>query len=662
MIYNISVLSNIADAIEQALRTFFGKLSALIYSLIEYLYDVFVLISRAEFLDSNLVNGIYKKVGMILGIFMLFKLIFSLIQSLVEPEKFNDDKKGYVSIIKRSVIAIVLLGITPSIFSEAFNIQNLIIGSDNSNNVIYKLVVGESSNNIENMGRTIAANLYFSFYTDDEYPYYDGEGNYIEEEDKDRFKIIDYNTIVENVENKDMSFYETVDYLSLKVNYQYIIEFNEILSMLLGAVVAWMLVLYCIQAGTRVIQLGYLQLIAPIPILSYISDPEGSFKNWIKQCTSTYLDLFIRLAIIYFIMTILADVLGQFNKTDSLIMTSTGLISGTFTATLVKIFIVIGLLMFAKKVPELLKELFPNLGGGAAGLGFGLKSPKKMLEDIPGANKALGFTAGALAGGAVGLIGGGAKGFFGGFTKGAYGGLRGKKIGEIASDRAAQNQRNRQMRREGSTIGGRLDARFRNRFGLDSRTQQLDNQIHDIDMNTIRPIDDRINAINNDPIMEQKRRNDAIIAARKAMRDEAEKELLKAGSGDAHLRTLKAELENLRQNGGTAAQIIAAEDRYKAELDRLTDTWIDSNHSNQVVSSGMQTISNETGRIVLNSADVNAEDRGAKSGNATIASRVADLEHEKHELETQRTTAERQKTTIERKKEPHQANENAVKR
>lgn len=391
MIYNISVLSNISDAIMQALRTFFGRLSALIYSLIEYLYDVFILISRAEFLDSDLVNGIYKKVGMILGIFMLFKLIFSLIQSLIEPEKFNDDKKGYVSIIKRSIIAIVLLGVTPSIFREAFNIQNLIIGSDNSNNVIYKLVVGESSNNIENMGRTIAANLYFSFYTDDEYPYYDGEGDYIEQEEKDRFKVIDYNTIVENVENKDMSFYDTVDYLSLKVNYQYIIEFNEILSILLGIVVAWMLVLYCIQAGTRVIQLGYLQLIAPIPILSYISDPEGSFKNWIKQCTSTYLDLFIRLAIIYFIMTILADVLVQFNKTDSLIMASTGLISGTFTATLVKIFIVIGLLMFAKKVPELLKELFPNMGGGAASLDFGLKSPKKMLEDIPGANKALGF-------------------------------------------------------------------------------------------------------------------------------------------------------------------------------------------------------------------------------------------------------------------------------
>lgn len=616
MIYNISVLSNIADAIEQALRTFFGKLSALIYSLIEYLYDVFVLISRAEFLDSNLVNGIYKKVGMILGIFMLFKLIFSLIQSLVEPEKFNDDKKGYVSIIKRSVIAIVLLGITPSIFSEAFNIQNLIIGSDNSNNVIYKLVVGESSNNIENMGRTIAANLYFSFYTDDEYPYYDGEGNYIEEEDKDRFKIIDYNTIVENVENKDMSFYETVDYLSLKVNYQYIIEFNEILSMLLGAVVAWMLVLYCIQAGTRVIQLGYLQLIAPIPILSYISDPEGSFKNWIKQCTSTYLDLFIRLAIIYFIMTILADVLGQFNKTDSLIMTSTGLISGTFTATLVKIFIVIGLLMFAKKVPELLKELFPNLGGGAAGLGFGIKSPKKTLEDIPllkgAATFGLGTAVGGIAGMATGIKNGyGFKGklagAFGGFNRGIAGGAKTK--GNILKNVQGGMNSTRQARQ--------------------------------------RVLDKRIYKIDNAKVTKEYQENEAVIAAKKAMDDRAESQLLKSDSGaqaaQARLNYIESNVGEIDISTGrviTTADVVAQRVAYKTYMDTAKATWINDptkGGNDAEIAKQMQIIQNKTGKSITNYSDADTAANTAKTRNAGTARTVTKNEDKKEKMQTKKS-------------------------
>lgn len=616
MIYNISVFSNISDAIEQALRTTFGRFSALIYGLIEYLYDVFILISRAEYLDSNLVNNIYKNVGMILGIFMIFKLIFSLIQSLLEPEKFNDNKKGYVAIIQRSVIAVVLLGITPSIFREAFNIQNLIIGSDNSNNVIYKLVVGESSNNIKNMGRTIAANLYFSFYTDNEFPYYDGEGDYIEQEDKERFKIIDFDTIVENVENKDMSFYDTVSYLSLKVNYQYIIEFNEILSILLGVVVAWMLVLYCIQAGTRVIQLGYLQLIAPIPILSYISDPEGAFKSWIKQCTSTYLDLFIRLAIIYFIMTILADVLVQFNNTDSLIMASTGLISGTFIATLVEIFIVIGLLMFAKKVPELLKELFPNLGGGAASLGFGLKSPKKMLDEIPGFKGAATFGLGTVVGGIAGMATGIKNGYgfkgklagaFGGFNRGIAGGAKTK--GNIFKN----------------VQGGMNSTR-------QARQRALDKQIYKID---------------NAKVTKEYQENEAIIAAKKAMDDRAESQLLKS---DTAAQAAQARLNYIESNVGkidistgrtiTTADVVAQKAAYKTYMDAAKAAWVNDptkGGNDAEIAKQMQIIQNKTGRSVTNYSDADTAADAAKRSNARTARTITENEDKKEKMQTKKS-------------------------
>ena len=55
----------------------------------------------------------------------------------------------------------------------------------------------------------------------------------------------------------------------------------------------------------------------------------------------------------------------------------------TLIRALVVSIIVIALLLFAKKLPELLKEIFPNMGGGgAAKFDFGLNA-KKQFKDIP---------------------------------------------------------------------------------------------------------------------------------------------------------------------------------------------------------------------------------------------------------------------------------------
>ena len=136
MIYNAFLFSDIGKIIQQAIRTFFGTIAATIYSIISYLYDVFILIAKAEILNSNIVQKIYRSVGLILGMFMIFKLTFSLIQALIDPDKLTDKKNGFTSIIMRCIISIVLLGITPSLFKEAFKLQNLLVGANNSNDNI----------------------------------------------------------------------------------------------------------------------------------------------------------------------------------------------------------------------------------------------------------------------------------------------------------------------------------------------------------------------------------------------------------------------------------------------------------------------------------------------------------------------------------------------
>lgn len=469
MIYQLGFFSEVGASIRQALRTLCGRLAAILYDFIVDEYNVFMYIARTNVLSNEYIQSIYNKVGLILGLFMLFKLMFSLVKSLVDPSQFSNDKNGFGKIIQRSVIAIVLLGITPSLFNAAFDLQRIIVGTDNSsNNVIYKFIVGSSvSTNADDFGQKMAADLYFTFFKEAPGKTLNLGSSYEVGPDGAELVVDNYSTLYANVQEGKKSFDDTVDYLILRTNGAYVIEWNELFSIGVALIVIWLLISYCIQVATRVIQLAYLQLIAPIPILSYISDPDGTFKSWTKQCITTYLDLFLRMAVIYFIIKLSNDVLTIFDAVPGEIIASTGLTVDSPETKWVKVFLVLGLLMFGKKVPELLKDLFPNLGGGAASLGFGLMKPK----DVPGYGFAKGaatFGLGAVVGGAAGLATGikhgeGIKGKI----AGAFGGLgRGmtssKTKGNIFknaqagmnSTRAAR-QRAYEKNHDGSTFWGR---------------------------------------------------------------------------------------------------------------------------------------------------------------------------------------------------------------
>lgn len=620
MIYVLSFWSNVAFSIKQALRTFSCTVAAVIYNFIVDLYNVFMYTARAEILESSFIQGIYNKVGMILGIFMVFKLSFSLIQSLVDPSKFTDEKKGFGGIIKRSVISIVLLGITPSIFNMAFDLQNLVVGSaNNTDNIIYKLIVGKApSKDAESFGHVIASELYFGFYTENE-PLKLNQGLEVTYPDSGgvQLEVHDYEYLKTQILEDHMSFSDTVDYISITNAGQYVIKWDGLFAIGFGLFMVYILITYCISVATRVIQLAYLQLIAPVPILSYISDPEGSFKNWTKQCMTTYLDLFIRLAIIYFIITVSTQILQAFSEVGSVFYESTGLEAGSGTAKWVSRFLIIGLLMFGKRVPELLKDLFPNFGGGAASIGFGLKNPKKMLEDIPGMGIAKGaatFGLGTVVGGAAGMASGIKNGYgvrgkiagaFGGFNRGIAGGAKTK--GNIFKN----------------VQGGMSSTR-------QARQRALDKQMYKID---------------NSKLNKEYQDNEAIIAAKKAIDDRAESELLKTDTG---AQAAQARLNYIETNVGkvdavtgrtiTTADVVAQKATYKAYMDSAKETWVNTNASNDKdIAKQMQIIQNKTGKTISNYNSVSTAATTAKNENITNARKITNDEYNKEKMQQKKS-------------------------
>jgi len=377
-------------------RTIPGWISAVIHNTIIIAYKLLKQLSEYDFMQEEFLEKIYNKVGLILGLFMVFKLVFSLIQSLINPNKINDKKSGYAPVIMRSIISIALLGLTPTIFDEAMEMQQILVGNTNaSTNIIYKLIISEPIDDYDQMGNKIASDLFFTFFRDKEDPKLD---TMIDASDGYADADNPLDLIKNNIEKGRMgySFLSAIDLLKEQDDEgNYIVEFEGLYSIAFGVIILWILIDYCIKISIRIFQLAYLELISPIPILSYISEPEGSFKKWVKQCTTTYLDLFIRLAIIYFVIYFSEVIVKSFK--DALNM------ANIFEGKLfLKLFLITGLFLFAKRVPDLLKDLFPGMfGGGAASLGFGIKSPKKLWGDVK--STPVGWAAGKA--GAVGRIG-----------------------------------------------------------------------------------------------------------------------------------------------------------------------------------------------------------------------------------------------------------------
>ena len=127
--------------------------------------------------------------------------------------------------------------------------------------------------------------------------------------------------------------------------YNYLFGFSTIVGILFVIII----VSFTVDAAIRVFKLAILRLIAPIPIISYI-DPktESTFQNWVKILGKTFADLFVRLAIINFVIFFIREF-----GTNSLGVTVAGNgLVGVFS----KIFIYLGLLMFAKEAPKFIAD------------------------------------------------------------------------------------------------------------------------------------------------------------------------------------------------------------------------------------------------------------------------------------------------------------------
>lgn len=411
------------------LRQVLAYLCMFVYNIIAYVYELFINISRVELLRSDEMLKIYQRITLILAIVMVFYITFEFVKFVVQPDGLTDKEKGAQKTVMKMVIVVILIAFVPNIFSWGYKFQNIVF----ENQLFSKIILGKQDVEMGTLGQDFSANLLNMFY-------------YVEKdfEESDCGEGLTCKNIV-NLNLNNLRQKGELKYLTMGLDKEakvevvigankkkvkdFKINFNGLFAVGVGAFVAWMLILYCVDAGVRVAQLAFLQIIAPIPIIGYLSPKkDGIFQKWVKQCVTTYLDLFIRVGIIYFILLI-AQILTK-AVTDGTILENATDTSG-FMKTLMFIAIIMGLLLFAKKMPDMLKELFPNTG--AASGNFGLKAGSRVA---PMAARAIGAGLGAtrLLGGAVG--------------RGVRAGIRNARNGyNIFTKRGQENMRKQQHAR-----------------------------------------------------------------------------------------------------------------------------------------------------------------------------------------------------------------------
>lgn len=367
--------------IRGALRSLIASITELIYKLIAGLYNLFIALSQISLFKNNEIETIYKRVEVILAVIMVFYVSFQFVKYIVNPETFSDKEKGVPGLIKKMVIVVFLMGFGTSIFATADKIRNTII----TKQVLPQLIFQDRANNNysqDTAGYNFSSQMIRLFYT-------------ANPDVKDE-KCDNNHTAAQTVELQLSNFangndlqlsFCTGKYVQKDVflwgligrDFQWLVNLEWLYAILVGGFIVWVLINYCVEAAKIVFQLALLEIIAPIPIISYLSpDKDGMFQKWGKQVLTTYLDLIVRLFIIYLMMYFCDLALKAFNNINEILETS---VSGDFMQMLVKIFLIIGLLYFAMQAPKLIKELLPKGMAGLSGnFGFGAKSAKERFN------------------------------------------------------------------------------------------------------------------------------------------------------------------------------------------------------------------------------------------------------------------------------------------
>ncbi len=374
------------DFFNNFIRNLFCSIDYYIYSSIEWVVQGIFDISTLR-TYTKIVDQVRNKIYVLLGIFMLFKLSITLVNYLINPEQMSDNQKGMKKLVPRTILLLALLLLTPTIFRFLYRAQTVFVP------MLPKIFIGKTVSDVNKTvtknSNTMAVTLLQAFF----HPYYSDKAD-------DEFAPIDgskeITSLTDFVQHVNDSNPLTIPLLGESVaGYSY--EYRFFLSTIVGLITLGLLVAITLDVAIRLFKMLVLEMLAPIPIIGSISpttDEQTSLQSWAKELAITFLDIFIKLSLVYLVLYFVTEL-----NSNTLFVTWEGA-EGSKISPLrlmyLKVFLILGLLIFAHQAPKFIRKMFGikdgdegnflgSVAGGIAGFGSGLISGAISGQGLRGA-------------------------------------------------------------------------------------------------------------------------------------------------------------------------------------------------------------------------------------------------------------------------------------
>jgi len=464
-----------------------------IYGIAIVCINVFNGIARMDFFSTDagasMYSDISRRIYAILGILMIFFFSYQLIMLIINPD---GDKKASSGLVKTTITSLIMIAFLPTLYKYMAYFQEHVL----TEGTIPAIVLGQgaSGGDSDKSGRNTALIVYLSMY-------HPGEGGYnsiVNSDEMDangdaqphslehcvsdsganeetcQLWLEGYNDFLTGTGFGGITAFSRNSNLSDTIDEDGGSTYYVVIIAICGIVLIWFYGSYALDLGYRTIKLGFLQIITPGPVIMRIFPKTAkTFEKWKHELIRTYLDIFVRIFIISFVIAIIQKI--------------PAIIAGLFSALKMAgwcipfgiVAMIFGVLKFGKEIPKLIKDIFDNGSGLLSGLdwkpgigrrlqagkddvvGFGKKMAgygrnfKKGINKGVGAVmnapftakrgyvKAGGFLKGGLAGAAGAIKSNQSTGFraikdgLAGFTKGSKAGITAGNAFNPVTDRVS---------------------------------------------------------------------------------------------------------------------------------------------------------------------------------------------------------------------------------
>lgn len=369
------------------------RLDMVAFSFIDNIYSLFNAIASESLITNTVIKQVLNNVYVLVGIFAFFRIAMLLINSIINPDALNKQGAGLSKIFVNTVIMLVLLVFTPTLFQMSRDFASTVV----SGNYVQKLFINVNDSETLKPEKEMQKIAIGAVITKEDRitcgagssdcdkavqclnningvdP--QGDEECLTKEGVAWGKLADYNGVREKVDGDKV----------------YVYNYRPLVLTIVGWLITYVLLSFTFDVAKRMIELAVLEIVSPL-FIATIVDPKsmqsGPFKKWLKTLGNSYASLFLRIAAIS-IMLLCVRLLSYWKPSADV---------GFFG----KLIILIAFLIFVKQLPKWFSNMLgmDGDGTGLGSLGIGKKIGGAAL--IGGAATKLGH---GLSGGAAAAAG-----------------------------------------------------------------------------------------------------------------------------------------------------------------------------------------------------------------------------------------------------------------